>query len=138
MIHHRVICNAKIESVFLGYEDHQILTAYLHLSFSGCKQGFGGYALDAWDVAKGKRVPDQSLGTFICGVMIAAGVEKWDDLKGKFVRVDCDNSISCAAKIHGIGHIIDDLWFYPEKEFALNQSMEAKEPIPFRQGEVVK
>ena len=37
------IRNAVIQSTMLGYEDHGILTCFLHLDYSGAGQGFGGY-----------------------------------------------------------------------------------------------
>ena len=38
--------NAMIRSVALEYEDHGILTCWLHLDYGGSCQGFGGYSLD--------------------------------------------------------------------------------------------
>ena len=40
------------------------------------------------------------------------GVDKWEDLVEKHVRVDGEEF----GEIRGIGHIIKDKWFYPKKE----------------------
>lgn len=99
--------NAQIESTMLGYEDHGILTCFLMLKQKGSSQGFGGYRLDA---PKDKQ---SIMGTFwIKRILEVAGVSKWEDLSGKFVRVEGEDY----GTITGIGHITDDVWFYPKKE----------------------
>lgn len=109
------IINAQIESTMLGYEDHGILTCYLHLKWGARGQGFGGYALDKHN---GERnLKSRRLGTaygceFIARIMQTVGVEKWEDLKGKFVRIRGQTNSSIAS----IGHIIEDKWFTPETD----------------------
>ena len=44
----------------------------------------------------------------IAKIMQIAGVTRWEDLKGKYIRYE-DNGINCS--IERIGHIIDDAWF---------------------------
>ena len=99
--------NAKIESTMLGYEDHGLMTCFLHLSQDGSGQGFGGYRLDA-----PKDAPSE-MGTFwIKRILETVGVGQWEDLKGKFIRVDGEEY----GEIFGIGHITHNKWFYPKKE----------------------
>lgn len=99
--------NAKIKNTMLGYEDHGILTCYLRLEQEGSSQVFGGYRLDA---PKDKQ---SELGSFwIKRILKTVGVRKWEELKDKYVRVDGEDY----GEIRGIGHIIDDNWFYPKKE----------------------
>jgi hypothetical protein len=104
--------NAIIESTMLGIEDHGILTALILLDFGGSGQGFGGYALDTYNIEKGERVPSPGCGFFIQRVLEVVGVERWEELPHKHVRVIADG-----GKVHAIGHIIKNKWFYPEKEF---------------------
>ena len=113
------IQNGRIESTMLGYEDHGILTCWLNLTFSGSGQGFGGYGLDsppAERKAGFHRRPSVVAGFWIARILKTIGVEKWEDLKGKYVRVARPDEWGL---IEGIGHITDDsLWFYPKRELA--------------------
>lgn len=104
------IKNAKIVSTMLGREDHGILTALITLDFSSFKQAFGGYALDTHDGKK--RVGHEACGQFVMGVLEVVGVESWEDLKGKYVRVDMETGWN--GKILRIGHITEDKWFDPK------------------------
>ena len=110
--------NAKITSTMLGYEDHGILTCFLNLEQQGKGQGFGGYVLDDIPLKDergtgiGDRRPNKLCGFWIKRILETVGVEKWEDLEGKFIRVDGEEF----GDISGIGHIIDDKWFYPKKE----------------------
>lgn len=91
--------NAKIESTHLGFEDHGIMTFYLHLKYDGTGQGFGGYGLD--DGPKGTAFGMVA----VRKVLETVGVSKWEDLPGKYIRAETDWS-----KIHRIGNIIEDKW----------------------------
>lgn len=90
---HREIRNAVIKRTELGYEDHGILTAWLHLYYGSSGQGFGGFWLNV---------------KFIDGVLKTVGVQRWEDLAGKHLRADCDH-----GKVYRIGHIVEDKWFDP-------------------------
>jgi hypothetical protein len=70
---------AKIERTFLGYEDHGILTAYLHVTYGGAGQGIGGYDLRPGNGAVAARWIDWTLK--------ACGVRSWEDLKGRTIYV---------------------------------------------------
>ena len=99
--------NAQIESVMLGYEDHGILTCFLHLKQESSGQCFGGYRLDA---PKNKQ---SELGTFwIKRILDTVGVREWNELEGKHIRVSGEEF----GEIYGIGHIVENKWFYPKKE----------------------
>lgn len=100
--------NARIRSTFLGVEDHGFLTAFIQLDYGDASQSYGGYGLGV--PSTGKFTPSCSM--FICGVLRVIGVEKWEDLAGKNVRVKSDH-----CKVHEIGHIIDDRWYNHEQEF---------------------
>ncbi len=90
------ILNARIESTHLGLEDHGIFTFMLMMKFSESSgQGFGGYALP----------PNAASMNIIAGIIKAVGVEKWEDLRGKYCRVKRDNGL-----LRAVGHIVEDRW----------------------------
>ena len=105
------IKNAKITSTALGYEDHGILTFYIYVDCGGSGQGFGGYALDKWSEDDNDRVPTEHAGQAIKNILGVVGVDKWEDLAGKNIRVKGGfNGIS------EIGNLLEDRWFNPESE----------------------
>lgn len=107
--------NAIIESATITNDDHGLLSAWVHLEYGGSGQGFGGYALY---LPKSFTYHDMSApnyaGHFIWRVMEVAGVSRWDQLKGKTVRVRCSHS-----RVDAIGHIVKEDWFNPADDFAL-------------------
>lgn len=109
--------NALIKSTMLGIEDHGIMTCYLMLQQSSAHQGFGGYGLDGpFNEATKQRDPNKLCGFWVQRILETVGVEKWEDLPGKHIRVAGDYH-----HITGIGHITDDKWFYPKAEIATLQ-----------------
>ena len=111
------IKNAVIESVSLtmGEAGRGTLTVWLQLSYGGTGQGFGGYALylpKSYSHHKEALLGANTAGHFIARVLEVAGVEDWDDLKGKTIRVSCDDNT-----VHAIGHIVKDDWFNPSEDF---------------------
>lgn len=99
------IKNAVIESAKIEIE-RGIVTACINLNYGGSGQGFGGYALYL-----PKKSGNDYTGQFIYKTLKAVGVQSWDHLQGKTVRVDSDN-----GKVYGIGHILREMWFYPDKD----------------------
>lgn len=80
---HREI--AHVESTFLGWEDHGILTVWVHMRYGVGHQGAGGYALDEYDDTLERRIGHKCGIDFITGVMRACGVNEWDKVKGRTV-----------------------------------------------------
>lgn len=116
--------NAKIIGTTLGIEDHGIMTATITLDYGGSCQGFGGYCLD--EPVKDKRGRHTGRrGTaygceFIRRTLEVVGVESWEHLKGKHVRVRVEDHYN--GLILAIGNIVEDNWFSP-KELAKSMGL---------------
>jgi len=107
-----MIKNAQITGTDLGNVANGMFTLWLHLDYSGSGQGFGGYGMDDYNKDTKRREGSAYGMEFIKAILSAVGVEKWEDLKGKYIRVVVDDDIN--HKILGIGHITEDKWFRPE------------------------
>lgn len=79
---------AKIKKTFLGYEDHGVLTAFLHVDYGGAQQAIGGYQLDC-----------PSGAVWIARVLKACGVASWEQLPGRTIYVRRDTN----GRVLGIG-----------------------------------
>lgn len=110
------IQNAKISDTRLGYEDHGILTVSLTTESDPFTQGFGGYALDSYRKDKEERVGTEYGMQFVISIMRTLEVENWEDVRGQLIRIDKSHN-----KIHGIGHLLKDKWFYPDDDPVLKQ-----------------
>ena len=102
------IMNAKITDVSLTMRDHGVLTFYLTLEGNGWGCNVGGYVIgkgflgakEFTGSAKGIEAMER--------VMDTVGVERWEDLKGKYVRAEVEG---WGGTIHKIGNIIKEKWF---------------------------
>ena len=99
---------ARIDRIMLGYEDHGILTCFLHLLYAdpgekigSSGQGFGGYDLRGEYAA-----------LFIDGILKSVGVREWGDLVGKMVWVQ-----SSYQQIHAIRGVDTGIDFRPKSLF---------------------
>ena len=111
------IQNAKIESTFLGVEDHGILSFFLHLDYGGICQGFGGYSLDSYDKETEGRKSTAASMELIRAILDTLEVESWEKLPGTFCRAKSDHS-----KVHAIGHPLKDKWLDIEEFFETRRS----------------
>lgn len=100
--------NAIITGTMLGREDHGILTWTIYMESGCCVWGVGGYALDSYDRETKKRVFSAKSMESISEVLRVVGVDKWEDLPGKYVRYE-DNGMG--SSVTKIGNIISDKWF---------------------------
>lgn len=108
------IHNAKITGTMLGVEDHGIMSSFVYLEWSGGGVGFGGYALDQYDKILEKRVGAPFGLDYIKEIMEVVGVSRWEDLKGKYVRVKSEGWGGTAV---AIGNLLEDKWFEPKEWF---------------------
>lgn len=105
------IKNAVIESATITTGERGFLDCWLMLDYGGTGQGFGGYVLYLPKSWKHHEMKSPA-GHFIFRAMEIAGVDSWDKLKGKTIRVKADMN-----KVHAIGHIVKDDWFCPADDF---------------------
>ena len=104
--------NAIIKSVSIDIE-RGILTGWIELDYGGYSQLLSGeFFLHMQDNYENKKNNNQSPGHFIMRSMQIGGVQRWEDLKGKTIRVISDND-----KIYAIGHIVINDWFDIEVDF---------------------
>ena len=109
--------NAVIKDIDLSMADHGCMTLAMTLGGGGWGVVYGGYCL-----GKGYLGADDDFFSgsaagmeYLIRIMDTVGVERFQDLKGKYVRVAI-RGWSDNVKI--IGNIIKDQWFDPETFFA--------------------
>lgn len=103
-----MIKNARITSTMLGWEDHGIMTFMIHIDAGNFSCGVGGYCLDEFNTASQTRVFRAKSMKAISEILNVVGVDKWEDLPGKYIRFEDGGLGSTVTKI---GNIIDDKWF---------------------------
>ena len=108
------IINAKIRSTMLGRENHGIMTFMIYISADGFDCGIGGYWLDEFNSATQTRVFRAESMEAISKVLEVVGVDKWEDLPGKYIRFE-DNG--WGSKVTKIGNIIEEKWLNLEELF---------------------
>lgn len=102
------IKNAIIRSTMLGRENHGIMTFMIFIKADSFNCGVGGYCLDEFNSATQTRVFRAESMEAISKVLEVAGVDKWEDLPGKYIRFE-DNGFG--HTVTKIGNIIEDKWF---------------------------
>jgi hypothetical protein len=105
------IRNAIIGKATLSKDSHGCLSSWICLDYDGSGQSFGGYVLYLPKSFNHHKL-ESVAGHFIYRVLEIAGVDYWDELEGKTIRVKCDHS-----KVYEIGHIIKNDWFNPKEDF---------------------
>jgi hypothetical protein len=108
--------NALIENVDLSMADHGCLTLAMTLQGYGWGVVYGGYCLGKGYLGADDDFFDGSAAgmEYLMRIMDTVGVEKFQDLKGKYVRV-ATNGWGDQVKI--IGNILKDKWFDAETFF---------------------
>ena len=114
------IANALITNVDLSMADHGCLTLVMALEGDRWGAVYGGYCLGhgylgaADDFFDGSAVGME----YLIRIMDTVGVEKFQDLKGKYIRV-ATKGWGDPVKI--IGNIIKDKWFDAETFFVYHK-----------------
>ena len=108
--------NALITNVDLSMADHGCLTLAMTLQGGGWGVTYGGYCLGKGYLGADDDFFDGSASgmEYIMRIMDTVGVEKFQDLNGKYVRV-ATKGWGSSVKI--IGNILKDQWFYAETFF---------------------
>lgn len=102
-----MIKNALIKSTMLGREDHGFLTFLIDLQIENCYYiSIGGYLLEETNPSNGEKIFSSKGICAISGIIDVVGASSWEDLPGKYLRVE-DNKY---GKITKIGNITDDRW----------------------------
>lgn len=103
------IKNVKITNVSLTMADHGCLTFYLTLEGDGWGVNYGGYCIGFGFLGSDSFTAENGSGLVaIMRIMDTVGVERWEDLKGKYIRIVDEGWGSSVKKI---GNIIEDKWF---------------------------
>lgn len=111
--------NAIITAARIDMGDRGLLTAWLTLDYGGSGQSFGGYSLYL-PASFSHHNLSSPAGHFLFRCMEVAGVEVWDGIVGKTVRVRAEHN-----GVEAIGHITKDDWFCPEEDFKALKSLPA-------------
>ena len=112
------ILNAKITSTSITMADHGVLTFWVTVQGGGWGCSIDGYVigngyLDADDdFFKGSGAGLEAM----MRIMDTVGVDKWEDLEGKYVR--CVLNDGWGGTITKIGNITKDKWFDLKEFFA--------------------
>jgi len=110
--------NAIITDTMLGREDHGILTFMLYVDLEAGSCGIGGYALDYYDIQTKKRCYSAKSAEAVSKVLDIVGVNTWENLKGKYIRVKTNG---WGEPIYEIGNILEDKWFNLKEFFKVGE-----------------
>ena len=106
--------NAKITSVDLSMADHGCLVLSLVIEGNGWGVCFGGHVIGKGYLGASEFEGYERGTEYIMRIMDTVGVEKFNSMKGKHIRV-ATKGWGESVKI--IGNIIDDKWFNVEEFF---------------------
>ena len=109
------IRNARIEDVTLSMVDHGVLTYGLTLDMGGLGCVYGGICIGKGYLGA-KEFEGSAKGLeSLMRIMNVVGVERWEDLKGKYIRIE---DPGWGGIVDKIGNIIEDKWFSQKEFFA--------------------
>lgn len=103
------IVNAEIKNVSISMADHGCLTFRILLNGGSWDTVYGGYCIGHGFLGSDSFTAENGGGLVaMMKIMDTVGVERWEDLKGKYIRVVDDG---WGLPIKKIGNIIRDKWF---------------------------
>lgn len=113
------IHNAKIMDTSITMADHGCLTFFLTIEGEGSwGVGIGGYSIAYGYLGSDEFKAESGAGLeAMMRIMDTVGVDRWEDLKGKYIRVKGD--IYGSGSIEIIGNLLEDKWFNLKKFFRL-------------------
>ena len=111
--------NAQVTNVSLTMADHGCLTFWLSLEGNGWGCGFGGYVIGKGYLGAGEFTVEKGDGLeAMMRIMDVVGVDSWEEIKGKYVRVMFDGEWN---RCDTIGNLIKDKWFNIKEFFDVRQ-----------------
>lgn len=111
--------NALITNVSLTMEDHGCLTFWLTLEGDGWGCGVGGYCIGKGYLGASEFTVERGDGLeAMMRIMDVVGVSKWEDLKGKYLRVQFAGC-GWGDRVSIIGNLLKDKWFNIADFFAV-------------------
>lgn len=113
------IKNAKITSTQITMSDHGILTFWLNLDGAGWGVGYGGYCIGKGYLGAKEFSVERGDGLeAMMRIMDVVGVDTWEKLKDKLVRVKTEG---WGQPVKVIGNIIEEKWFDIDEFFKKKQ-----------------
>lgn len=110
--------NAKIINTRISMADHGCLTFDLILEGSSWGCSYGGYCIGRGYLGAKDFTASSGNGLVaMMKIMDTVGVERWEDLKGKYVRCKIKG---WGGTIDEIGNLIEDKWFNIREFFSNN------------------
>ena len=104
------ILNAKIVKPTISMADHGCLTFGLYLDGGGWGVMFGGYCIGHGYLGADEFSAESGDGLeAMMRIMDTVGVERWEDLKDKYIRAEVPTTGS--GSVYKIGNLIEDKWF---------------------------
>lgn len=108
------IKNAKIKNVDLSMADHGCLSLSMALEGKGWGVVYGGYCIGKGYLGANEFTGYEKGIEYIMRIMDVVGVECFNDMKEKYIRVA---TLGWGDPVKIIGNIIEDKWFDSEKFF---------------------
>lgn len=123
-----IIKNAQVQSVDVRFDQGFILTCWIHLTYDGTGQGFGGFVLggkpNTESRAREHAQQPNIAADFIASVMAVCDVDSLNECAGKVIRVKKEDEFGAVL---AIGHAIKDFWYTPAESPAFKATTSGRE-----------